>query len=106
MKKKLLITLLITTTLIFTGCSEWSTEVNINSEDESGTKQVGLRQFKKINNSFLYYDINTNIVYLWNGNIGYFSQAATTPSPYYAPNGLPYKYNSAINALEEIQKGE
>lgn len=106
MKKKLLITLLVTTTLIFTGCSELSTEVNINSEDESETKQVGLRQFKKINNSFLYYDINTNIVYLWNGNFGEFSDATTTPTPYYAPNGLPYKYNSAINALEEIQKGE
>lgn len=31
MKKKLLITLLITTTLIFTGCSEYSTKVNINT---------------------------------------------------------------------------
>ena len=31
MKKKLLITFLVITTLIFTGCSEYSTEVNINT---------------------------------------------------------------------------
>lgn len=35
-----------------------------------------------------------------------FSQAATTPSPYYAPNGLPYKYNPSTNTLEEITPEE
>ena len=31
---------------------------------------------------------------------------ATTPSPYYAPNGLPYKYNPSTNTLEEITPEE
>lgn len=99
MKKKSLITFLVTTTLIFTGCSEYSTEVNINSED-STTEQVEIINFKQINNSYLHYDTNTNIVYLW---CGFYKEM---PSPYYAPNGLPYKYNPATNALEEIQNGE
>ncbi len=30
--------------------------------------------------------------------------AATTPSPYYAPNGLPYKYNPETNTFEEIER--
>jgi hypothetical protein len=27
---------------------------------------------------------------------------STTPSPYYAPNGLPYRYNPETNTFEEI----
>ena len=52
--------------------------------------------------SGLYYDSNTRIVYWWNGelNIAY---CATTPSPYYAPNGFPYRYNPETNTLEEIE---
>ena len=48
----------------------------------------------------LYYDSATRIVYWWNGVLkgGY----STTPSPYYAPNGLPYRYNPETNTFEEI----
>lgn len=48
----------------------------------------------------LYYDSITKIVYWWNGSIHY--DWATTPSPYYAPNGLPYKYNPEKQTFEEI----
>ena len=48
----------------------------------------------------VYYDQSTLIVYFWNGDIAY--KYATIPSPYYAPNGFPYKYNPETNSLEEI----
>lgn len=103
MKKKIFVTLsLAVSLLMFTGCNDWNTDINISSDEENGTKQVGLGQLKNINDSYLYYDINTNIVYFWNGNIG-LSYSSTTPSPYYAPNGLPYKYNPSTNTLEEIK---
>lgn len=107
MKKKILIALLLTASLpMFTGCNDWNTDININSNEESGTKQVGLGQLKSINDSYLYYDVNTNIAYFWNGIINELANAATTPSPYYAPNGLPYKYNPSTNTLEEIKLEE
>jgi hypothetical protein len=52
----------------------------------------------------LWYDSSTRIVYWWNGNIASGYQSSTTPSPYYAPNGLPYKYNPITNEFEEIEK--
>lgn len=107
MKKKILITLsLAVSLLMFTGCNDWNTDINISSDEENGTKQVGLGQLKSVNDSYLYYDVNTNIVYFWNGSMRGFSQAVTTPSPYYAPNGLPYKYNPSTNTLEEITPEE
>lgn len=103
MKKKILITpLLIFYALTSTGCVNDSANININSEKESGIKQVGLEQLKCIDSRYLYYDTITNIVYFWNGVTGGFANCATTPSPYYAPNGLPYKYNPSTNTLEEI----
>lgn len=102
MKKKILIALLLTfSTLTFTGCISRnnSANINISSEKESGTKQVGLEQLQCIDNSYLYYDTSTNIVYFWDGY-------STMPSPYYAPNGLPYKYNPSTNTLEEIKPEE
>ena len=101
MKKKILITLLLTfSTFTFTGCISRnnSANINISSEKESGTKQVGLEQLQCIDNSYLYYDINTNIVYFWNGVIGSFSNCATIPLPYYA--------NPSTNTLEEITPEE
>jgi hypothetical protein len=50
---------------------------------------------------YLWYDSTTRIVYWWNGNL-YDYRSDTTPSPYYAPNGLPYRYNPETNTFEEI----
>lgn len=102
MKKKILIALLLFSALTFTGCANDSANINNSSEKESGTKQIGMGQLKCIDNSCLYYDTITNIVYFWNGVMGGLTNCATTPSPYYAPNGLPYKYNPSTNTLEEI----
>jgi hypothetical protein len=52
--------------------------------------------------NYLYYDSTTRIVYWWNGAIR--ANYATTPSPYYAPNGLPYLYNPETNTFEEIER--
>lgn len=56
-------------------------------------------------NGCLYYDTKTNIVYIWNGSFDY-NTTATTPSPYYASNGLPYKYDPDTKQLKEITNGD
>lgn len=53
----------------------------------------------------LYYDTKTNIVYIWNGFFDCQTKA-TTPSPYYASNGLPYKYDPDTKQLKEIVNGD
>lgn len=53
--------------------------------------------------NYLYYDSTTRIVYWWNGIIGTAGDSAISPSPYYAPNGLPYLYNPETNTFEEIE---
>ena len=50
----------------------------------------------------IYYDTRTGIVYFWNGYNYY--NAASMPSPYYAPNGLPYKWDPITEKLEEIDR--
>ena len=91
--------------LIFglTGCSEEEKIVTINIEETSAINHniVGTGALKEIGGN-LYYDVTTGIVYFWNGTLGIYNHD-TTPSPYYAPNGLPYKYNPSTNTLEEIK---
>ena len=54
----------------------------------------------------LWYDSVTGIVYWWNGNLSR-GESATAPTPYYASNGLPYRYNPEKQTFEEIDiKGE
>ena len=48
----------------------------------------------------LVYDSATRIVYIEEHT--YYNY--NTYCPYYAPNGLPYKYNAETNTLEEIEK--
>lgn len=103
LKKNLLILFIATVTLFtFTGCeAEQSIQVNFsNSENISGTS-FGKDVMIEIGNG-LYYDSTTRIVYWWNG-MAYWSDVATTPSPYYAPNGFPYRYNPGTNTFEEIE---
>lgn len=61
--------------------------------------------FVKIQNeSNLYYDTDTNIVYFVAGAHYYSHKGYGFMSPYYAPNGLPYKYDITTNTLREIDK--
>ena len=75
--------------------------VNTTSENVNGTN-FGVSALIEIGNG-LYYDSTTRIVYLWNG---YWEATydCITPSPYYAPNGLPYRYNPETNTFEEIEE--
>ena len=82
--------LLIVCTLV--GCSNPANDNMDNSENSSSNE---LAQFTRID-AILYYDNATRIVYmftLYNG------------TPYYAPNGLPYRYNPETNTLEQIEWG-
>lgn len=96
-KKLLLMTMLVG--MMFTaGCGENKT-VYINS-DEGSFFTYNIDNFVQIAYC-LYYDTNTNIAYIWNGSLA--AKNATTPSPYYASNGKPYRYNPSNNTLEEIE---
>jgi hypothetical protein len=88
------------------GCSNDNTIlVNVeNSEELSnvtfGSGNLILIPSTSIYSSCIYYDSSTRIVYWWNGTFSL--DYATTPTPYYAPNGLPYRYNPETNTFEEI----
>lgn len=86
------------------GCAPADTIVSVNVDSTTGLTNgvFGKSAMVEIGDC-LWYDSTTRIVYWWNGNIG--SNWATTPSPYYAPNGLPYRYNPETNTFEEINGG-
>lgn len=65
---------------------------------ETESPAIGLDAFKKIEDQ-LYYDTNTKIVYFYNGP---YAARHYPPTPYYASNGFPYRYNPETNSLEEI----
>jgi hypothetical protein len=109
MKKRLLIVYLVSIITIFlVGCGEDNIVIvdAENKETLSGTT-FGADALIKIGNC-LWYDSSTRIVYWWNEHLGDDANSAwrcdTTPSPYYAPNGLPYRYNPETNTFEEIVK--
>ncbi len=106
--KKVIETILLCliTALLLTGCTE-SKPVNVNVENNttiSGTA-FGRSALMKIGDG-LWYDTTTRIVYWWNGCMGEsildYNRCDTVPTPYYAPNGLPYRYNPKTNTFEEI----
>lgn len=104
MKKILSIILcyLIVLSLVGCGAVEPAVVVNVsNSENLSGTA-LGKDAMVEIGNG-LYYDSTTRIVYWWNGIMTSY-RSDTVPSPYYAPNGLPYLYNPQTNTFEEIER--
>lgn len=101
--KKLIATTLIclVTTLTLTGCDEIkSVNVNVENDSSISSNVFGKSALIEIGDK-LWYDKTTRIVYWWNGSLN--SQDSTAPSPYYAPNGLPYRYNPETNTFEEIQ---
>lgn len=100
MKNKLLIFLCVSILLSFSGCRVESAQVNVKTNDTVTVKYLGTDNLINIGR-YLYYDSTTKIVYFWNGSIGYSNQASI-PSPYFAPNGLPYKYEPETNTFVEI----
>ena len=72
------------------GCGT-TIEVNVDNSEELSSSE--LVHFIKINNT-LTYDEATRIVYM---------VSIYNITPYYAPNGLPYRYNPETNTLEEIE---
>lgn len=102
MKKQLLIiltALLLSCSLTGCGGSEATVvQVNIENKENIHNTAIGKSAFVNIGND-LYYDSATRIVYFSNYTYrGYYVYV-----PYYAPNGLPYKYNPEINTFEEIE---
>ena len=81
--------------LSLVGCSAEPVHVNVSNSESVHSNQFG--EFVKIGNN-LYYDSATRIVYI--KNYTYMDNYVYTP--YYAPNGLPYRYNPEINTFEEI----
>lgn len=96
-KRTLLILLIaILLSLSLTGCDpDRPVQVNISNNGNIHSNQFG--QFILIEN-YLYYDSATRIVYLYNDVYG-----GHVYVPYYAPNGLPYRYNPETNTFEEIE---
>ena len=87
-------------TLIFslTGCApSEQVLVNIENAEQLHNTTLGKDNLIKISNG-LYYDSATRIVYLYFYTAGGYSYM----SAYYAPNGLPYRYNPETNEFEEI----
>lgn len=100
MKRKVFISLL-TCMMIFSlvGCGETKIlSVNVENSDSLNSNILGQQSFIEIG-SGLYYDSSTRIVYM--SNRTYSEWYVYTP--YYAPNGFPYKYNPEINTFEEIK---
>lgn len=105
--KKIIIAALvfISISLIFTGCDEPKT-VNVNVESDSSISGTAFGKSALIEiGDGLWYDTATRIVYWWSGTLDGISRYSTTPSPYYAPNGLPYRYNPETNTFEECILG-
>lgn len=94
MKKKLL-TIALSCILVFSlvGCGE---QVNVNVSNDENLHSNQLKNFVEIADD-LYYDSATRIVY-FKCYTGYDYASI----PYYAPNGLPYRYNVETNTFEEI----
>ena len=95
MKKKVVIGLLALSALMC-GCGAEDVYVNVENQNTLNNNVLGYNALEKIGNG-LYYDKSTRIVYLYYDFI-----EESCVSAYYAPNGLPYKYNPETNTLEEI----
>lgn len=102
MKKLLLLLVACVITISLIGCGESQTiSVNVENKDDLSGGVFGIKSLIEIGDG-LWYDSSTRIVYWWNGIFERF-RSDTTPTPYYAPNGMPYKYNPSTNTFEEIK---
>lgn len=96
MKRKLLAIMLSCIIILsLIGCSAEPVQVNVSNNENLSSQQLGT--FISIGNN-LVYDAATRIVYIRN----YTYAGSCVYTPYYAPNGLPYRYNTETNTFEEI----
>lgn len=104
MRKRIITALLCAiTALTLTGCGvEKSVNVNVDNDSSISGKTFGKSALIEIGDC-LWYDTTTRIVYWWNGLLNNITNGSASPSPYYAPNGLPYQYNPETNTFEEIK---
>lgn len=99
-KIKILLATMLLLSSILIGCDSAGIVVNVDNQENLSNNVFGTDALIEIGNN-LYYDSATRIVYLWNGQI--YTEYSISPSPYYAPNGLPYRYNPETNTFEEIR---
>lgn len=98
MKKIVMLIVCVFMICLVTGCD---TDISCHETFNvslSNNQNICLQRIKDT----IYYDTRTDIVYFWNGYN--YTNAASMPSPYYAPNGLPYKWNPVTEELEEIAR--
>ena len=99
--KKLAIVLSVCFILLFCfGCSSDlsdNTQTTVRTHDGQLVSVEEFANFTDLGGS-LVYDSATRIVYFRNDTRGTYSVYV----PYYASNGLPYKYNVETNTLEEV----
>ena len=109
MKKKLIAALIILALMFtMTACSnETIVSVNVENDESINNGSIGKSSMIKIGDG-LYYNSATRIVYWWNGVLSdptnwnsRYTYSSITPSPYYAPNGLPYRYNPEMQFLAQ-----
>lgn len=96
MKKIIAIILAFIFTFSLTGCgTEETVQVNVSNNESLASLHLG--EFNYISDG-LVYDIATRVVYIRNRTSDHY----WVYTPYYAPNGLPYRYNVETNTFEEI----
>ena len=102
MRRKIIVGL-VSCVLVFSlvGCGKTTTTLNVNVKNGSDlhSTELGNQSLIEIG-SGLFYDSATRIVYMAHGSDSAYE--SKTYCPYYAPNGLPYKYNPESNTFEEI----
>lgn len=102
MKRLLLLLVVCVLIASLVGCGESKTiSVNVENKDDLSSGVFGIESLIEIGGG-LWYDSSTRIVYWWNGYFMKFDYD-TAPTPYYAPNGMPYRYNPSTNTFEEIK---
>ena len=98
--KKLAIILVLSLIVLFCSgcCSESESTTQVRTSDGQLQSSSSFADFITIGDS-LVYDASTKIVYFQTYTYG----QNYVYTPYYATNGMPYKYNVDTNTLEEIR---
>lgn len=99
MRKVLCILLICIIIFSLIGCSAEESVVAVNVKDSESLASTHFGEFISISEK-LSYDSATRIVYLNNYTYG----GRCVHTAYFAPNGIPYRYNPETNTFEEIER--